>query len=90
MRACRLIVHGRVQGVNFRHATRRVARGHGVAGWVRNRPDGTVEVHLEGAEAEVEELEEWVSGGGPPAARVTDVEAWEVDPEGLSDFSVRL
>lgn len=89
MRARRLIVQGRVQGVNFRHATRRVARGHGVAGWVRNLPDGTVEVHLEGAADEVEELEEWVAGGGPPAARVTEVETRQAEPEGLSDFEVR-
>jgi acylphosphatase len=46
--ARRVVVHGSVQGVFFRDTTRRHAESRGVAGWVRNRSDGTVEAHFEG------------------------------------------
>ena len=46
----RLLVHGRVQGVFFRDATRERARSEGVAGWARNLADGAVEVVLEGSD----------------------------------------
>jgi acylphosphatase len=47
----RVIAHGRVHGVGFRVSVARVAQLRGVAGWVRNRPDGTVEIVLEGGES---------------------------------------
>ena len=72
----RLVVHGRVQGVNFREAMRAQAQHHGVTGWVRNRSDGTVEAMLHGAPGSVERLLEWARRG-PPAARVTRVEVAE-------------
>ena len=68
----RLIVEGRVQGVWFRDSTRREALSLGVFGWVRNRPDGTVEVQVEGPEDGVRRLTEWCQQG-PPAAKVTRV-----------------
>ncbi len=76
----RLIVQGRVQGVWFRDSTRREALSLGVFGWVRNRPDGTVEVLAEGPEESVRKLVSWCRQG-PPAAKVTMVketgEKWE-------------
>lgn len=76
----RLIVQGRVQGVWFRDSTRREALSLGVFGWVRNRPDGTVEVQAEGPEDKVWKLVSWCRRG-PPAAAVTRVheiiEEWE-------------
>jgi acylphosphatase len=48
MKAVRLMVHGIVQGVWFRAGTREAARSHGVSGWVRNSPDGCVEVFAQG------------------------------------------
>ena len=76
----RLIIEGRVQGVWFRDSTRRQAIALGVTGWVRNRPDGTVEVLAEGPEDRVRMLEAWCHKG-PSAARVTQVreypEAWQ-------------
>ncbi|MCP4665645.1 MAG: acylphosphatase [Deltaproteobacteria bacterium] len=76
----RLIVRGRVQGVWFRESTRREALSLGIFGWVRNRPDGTVEVLAEGPEENVKKLVSWCHQG-PPAAEVTRVhetgEAWE-------------
>lgn len=69
----RVVVHGRVQGVAYRHYTRLMARELGVAGWVRNLPDGSVEALLEGEEAAVNTLVAWCRTG-PPAARVERLE----------------
>ena len=75
-----LIIEGRVQGVWFRDSTRREAVSLGVFGWVRNRPDGSVEVVAEGPEDQVEKLTSWCNHG-PPAARVSQVhetrEKWQ-------------
>jgi len=75
-----LIIEGRVQGVWFRDSTRREAVSLGVFGWVRNRPDGTVEVVAEGPEDQVEKLTSWCNHG-PPAAGVSQVhetrEKWQ-------------
>ena len=84
----RVVVHGRVQGVFFRDTTRRLARQHGVAGWVRNNWDGTVEAVLEGDPDDVERLVEFCREG-PRGAQVERVEVDEEEPEGLTGFSVR-
>jgi acylphosphatase len=64
-----LQIQGRVQGVWFREAMRREAERLGVAGWVRNRPDGSVEAVAQGAPEAVDALIEWARTG-PPQARV--------------------
>ena len=69
----RFIVHGRVQGVGFRYAASRTARRLGIVGWVRNRPEGTVELIAEGSSKSIQKLAAWL-GSGPPGARVTRVE----------------
>jgi len=84
----RVIVHGHVQGVFFRDATRRRANAHGVAGWIRNRPDGTVEAVFEGDPDAVEAMVAFCHEG-PRGARVDRVEVSEEPPEGLSGFEVR-
>ena len=84
----RVIVHGRVQGVFFRDSARRLARQHGLAGWVSNRPDGTVEAVFEGEADAVDRLVAFVQKG-PRGADVERVDVFEEDPEGLSGFSVR-
>ncbi len=89
MRARRVVAHGRVQGVFFRDETRQQAHRHGLAGWVRNRADGGVEAHLEGPSDAVEAVEAWIRDGGPPRARVTEIEADDVEVEGLEGFEVR-
>jgi acylphosphatase len=81
-------VHGPVQGVFFRDSTRRRAEANGVAGWVRNCPDGTVEAVFEGDPGAVEQLVEFCRRG-PSRARVERVEVTEEAPEALSGFSVR-
>jgi acylphosphatase len=84
----RVVVSGRVQGVFFRDSTRRRADAAGVAGWVRNTPDGTVEAVFEGDEAAVEEMVEFCRGG-PGRAEVSSVEVTDEETEGLSGFEVR-
>jgi acylphosphatase len=83
-----VVVHGRVQGVAFRDATRRQASSRGVAGWVANRSDGAVEAVFEGDADAVRSLVQYVREG-PRAADVDRVEESEEEPEGLSGFSVR-
>jgi acylphosphatase len=84
----RVVVHGRVQGVFFRDSTDREARGRGLAGWVRNREDGTVEAVFEGAPDDVRALVEFCEGG-PGSADVEQTETSDEEPEGLSGFEVR-
>jgi acylphosphatase len=84
----RVVVHGRVQGVAFRDATRRQASTRGVGGWVTNRSDGAVEAVFEGDPEAVRSLVEWVREG-PRAADVDRVEESEEEPEGLGSFDVR-
>jgi acylphosphatase len=84
----RVIVHGRVQGVFFRDSVQRLARQRGVAGWIANRWDGTVEAVFEGEPDGVERLVEFCRKG-PRGAQVESVEVSEEDPEGLSGFTVR-
>jgi acylphosphatase len=86
--ARRIVVSGRVQGVNFRNATRRKAEQLGVAGWVRNRSDGAVEIAAEGEPDAVEALVAFAREG-PRSAQVDDVDVSESEPEGLSGFEVR-
>ena len=87
--ARRVVVHGRVQGVFFRDSTRRRAQAAGVTGWVRNNPDGTVEVWLEGAPEAVDDLTAWLRDGGPSRAEVRRVEAEPAEPQGHGSFKVR-
>ena len=80
-------MHGFVQGVGFRFAVERAARLRGVAGWVRNRPDGTVETVFEGKPEDVEALVEFCRRG-PRGAVVERVDVEEESPEGLGGFRV--
>jgi acylphosphatase len=77
-----------VQGVNYRWTCREVADRLGLAGWVRNRPDGSVEVVAEGDEAALDELAAWC-GDGPPHALVTSVDQHIEDAQGEVGFTIR-
>ncbi len=88
---CRLhaIVHGRVQGVNFRSYTIQEATRLNLTGWVRNLPDGTVETVAEGPRPALESLLAFLHQG-PPAARVTAVDVnWEEATGEFDSFRVR-
>jgi acylphosphatase len=69
----RLLVHGRVQGVFFRHAAAEEARSLGLRGWVKNLANGDVELVAEGPRRELKILAAWAHQG-PRLARVTGVE----------------
>lgn len=73
-----VLVRGRVQGVGFRWFVRETARDLGLAGWVRNRPDGTVEVAAEGSAVTLERLRDELRKG-PPGAAVTSLDDLEAD-----------
>ncbi len=83
-----LLIHGRVQGVFFRASARREARQLGLTGWVKNRPDGRVEVLLEGDEERVKEFLTWAHHG-PSTARVEQVETkWRSYTGEFADFRI--
>ncbi|MDI7274366.1 MAG: acylphosphatase [Anaerolineae bacterium] len=83
------VVHGFVQGVNFRYYTRQQARRLGLCGYVRNRGDGSVEVVAEGPRRAVEELWAWLQQG-PPMAEVRAVDvAWQPATSEWKSFEVR-
>jgi acylphosphatase len=84
----RVIAHGRVQGVFFRDSARREAARRGVAGWVRNTGEGTVEAVFEGDDEAVAAMVE-LCRSGPGHAQVERIEVHEEQPEGLEGFSVR-
>ncbi|HLY86335.1 MAG TPA: acylphosphatase [Gaiellaceae bacterium] len=84
----RVVVHGFVQGVGFRFAVERAAIARGVAGWVENRTDGTVEAVFEGESEDVEALV-GLCRRGPRGADVHRVEVAAESPEGVSGFRVR-
>ena len=82
-------VSGRVQGVAFRDATRQKAEELGLAGWVKNLPDGRVEAVFEGHPDTVQEMVEWCESG-PSLADVEDLELEYGEPqENLEGFEVR-
>jgi len=87
--AIRLVIEGRVQGVGFRWWTLGVARSFGLAGWVRNRRDGTVEAVVQGSPAAVDAIVAWARRG-PEAAEVERLEVAEATAEGeLAAFEKR-
>lgn len=80
---------GRVQGVAYRASTVEEARAQGVTGWVRNLPDGAVELEAQGDEGRVSALLAWCAHG-PPAARVARVQTEEREVvAGEREFVVR-
>lgn len=84
-----IFVSGIVQGVFFRYWTQKVTAKLGLKGWVRNLPDGRVEILVEGDKEKTKELLEWVKKG-PPAARVENLELNYEDYKGEFDcFEIR-
>jgi acylphosphatase len=84
------IVHGRVQGVNFRYYTVQAANRLGVTGWVANQWDGTVETVAEGPREKLDQLLAFLHRG-PPSAWVERVDAdWRAPTDEFKDFRVRF
>jgi acylphosphatase len=89
VRRLRAVVRGHVQGVGYRATTLEQARRFAVAGWVRNQPDGSVEVLAEGAEPAVLSFLEYLRRG-PRGAHVTHVETeWTDANSDLQGFAIR-
>jgi acylphosphatase len=84
-----LVVHGRVQGVFYRGSMQDEAERLGLAGWVRNCRDGSVEAEVEGPRALVDEVIAWAERG-PRGARVERVDVAWIAPEGArGGFAIR-
>jgi acylphosphatase len=88
MRARHYLVSGLVQGVGYRAATRAAALRLGLAGWVRNLPDGRVEACAVGDDTALAAFELWLRRG-PGLSRVDRVEAADTSPVDSADFVVR-
>ena len=84
-----LYLSGRVQGVSFRYYTKKKADGIGVVGWVRNLPDGRVEVVCSGEKEEISKFIKWCQTG-PKSARVDSIDLYKekIDNNYL-DFKIR-
>lgn len=83
------IISGRVQGVSYRASAAREAQRLGVVGWVRNTPEGAVELEAEGTADAIEALVAWCRRG-PPTARVLQVAVEERAPTAADDgFAIR-
>jgi acylphosphatase len=81
------VVTGRVQGVWYRESCRRAAERLGVGGWVRNTPDGRVEIEAEGPRQAVEALLDWARQG-PARAEVAALAVDDREPRGETSFLV--
>jgi acylphosphatase len=88
MKRVRVRAKGRVQGVFFRAETRSRAESLGLAGWVGNAPDGSVEAVFEGGPEPVDSMVEWFRRG-PSGARVDELDITTEEPAGEAGFQVR-
>jgi acylphosphatase len=88
MKHLNIIVHGKVQRVNFRHYTREQAISLGLNGFVMNQEDGTVYIEAEGEPDQLEKLVEWCKKG-PARAEVVKVERMDGEVKNYSSFEVR-
>jgi acylphosphatase len=87
-RAKQIIVHGRVQGVGFRYFVQHTGNRLGLAGNVRNCPDSTVEIVVEGDAGKIADFLKQV-GKGPPLARVQSVDVIDIPMQGAyGSFSI--
>jgi acylphosphatase len=88
LKQLQIMVRGRVQGVFFRASAQREAKRLGLCGWVRNRPDGSVEILAEGEEVAIRDLCSWAQKG-PGAARVERVDTrWRSYSGEFPDFRI--
>jgi len=89
MERLHILVSGDVQGIFFRSGAQDEARRLGLTGWVRNLPDGSVEVMAEGRREALQKLLEWCEHG-PPGASVSEVKSqWLGHTGGFADFSIK-
>ncbi len=87
--AIHITVHGRVQGVWFRAGTKEKADELDLFGWVKNRSDGTVEIHAEGQKIKLEQFISWCHKGTPAAEVASLGIEWLGTPQEHSSFDIR-
>ena len=87
--ATHIIVHGRVQGVSFRNGAKEKADQLGLLGWVKNRSEGTVEIHTEGEKLKLDKFIEWCRIG-TPAADVTSLDIDEIMVQEYKSFDIHF
>ncbi|MFI5156016.1 MAG: acylphosphatase [Chitinophagales bacterium] len=87
MAAVHVIIKGRVQGVYFRASAREMALGLGLQGWVKNSPEGHVELIASGKQEGIDRFLNWCEHG-PPGAMVTDVQVMVVGEVGFNSFTI--
>ena len=83
-----VFVRGSVQGVGFRWFAKELADSLAIAGWVRNRKDGSVELEAEGIGGSLDEYERRLRTGNP-SARVSEIAAVTIAPRGENGFEIR-
>lgn len=84
----RIVIHGQVQGVFYRHSAKQLAEGLGIVGWIRNNPDGSVEAVACGPKDKLVEFIAWCKKG-PPFAKIEDVEVeWSEVGEHYGGFEI--
>ncbi len=84
-----LIISGKVQGVFYRASCQETAIQYGLKGWVKNLPNGDVEVLVQGEKEKIESLIDWCKKG-PPHAKVNNVKVeWQLMMERLYSFGIR-
>ena len=90
MKTLQIKVYGRVQGVFFRSSVKEKAENLGIYGWVKNEPDGTVSIVIQGPENSLKELIKWCYNG-IGGARVTKIESEPIEPrEKFEKFEIKL
>jgi len=88
IKALNIRVHGRVQGVNFRHFTTKAALKYNIKGYVKNEPDRTVFISAEGEEEAIDLFLLWCHDG-PTWARVDKVDVQDIPSCGYTDFVIK-
>lgn len=88
MKAYRIIVTGKVQGVFYRHTAQTEANRLGIVGIAKNQSDGSVLMEVEGNDSALKQFIDWAHVGSPGAS-VTGVEAKEIKPAGASSFEIK-
>lgn len=88
MQGTKIIVTGKVQGVFFRQSAKEEADRLGLTGWVRNVPDGSVEIAAFGDEKSISQLIEWCQEG-PPVASVVDLQLESIEFEEHDGFNIK-
>ncbi|GGC88288.1 acylphosphatase [Thalassobacillus devorans] len=90
MAIAHIIVHGRVQGVGFRFSAQQVAAEHNISGWVKNNPDGTVEIEAEGEKHNLDRFMEDIQNGPSPYAKVEHMDITTENKEkGYKKFQIK-